>query len=256
MYISEMFYTIQGEATFTGMPSLFIRTQGCDVGCGFCDTKFTWPFVQKSGMTPVDTFDPIQRQRAQKPKGSFIGKYLNQEKTLLDIPVKYYDEFYDEIRAWANKFSVGVNHIVLTGGEPLRQEELWRFYEAVAHKNHFRIQMETSGTGEIDDKLLRVIKENPTQFFVTLSPKINMAGGLSVNQKIISVCDEIKFPVGKQADLENLKEFLETYGVPKHIPVWLQPLSQQEKATQLCINACKQEGYRLSIQTHKYINIY
>ena len=40
--INEIFATLQGEATFTGTPSVFIRFQGCEVGCGWCDTKHTW----------------------------------------------------------------------------------------------------------------------------------------------------------------------------------------------------------------------
>ena len=40
--VNEVFETIQGEATFTGSPSVFLRLQGCPVGCGWCDTKHTW----------------------------------------------------------------------------------------------------------------------------------------------------------------------------------------------------------------------
>ena len=40
--ITEIFETIQGEATWTGTPSVFVRLQGCDVGCPWCDTKYSW----------------------------------------------------------------------------------------------------------------------------------------------------------------------------------------------------------------------
>lgn len=40
--INEIFETIQGEASFTGTPSIFLRLQGCPVGCAWCDTKQTW----------------------------------------------------------------------------------------------------------------------------------------------------------------------------------------------------------------------
>lgn len=40
--INEEFYSIQGEGLHTGIPMYFVRTQGCDVGCYFCDTKYTW----------------------------------------------------------------------------------------------------------------------------------------------------------------------------------------------------------------------
>jgi Organic radical activating enzymes len=40
--VSEIFYSIQGEGKFVGVPSLFLRFAGCDVGCIWCDTKEVW----------------------------------------------------------------------------------------------------------------------------------------------------------------------------------------------------------------------
>ncbi len=38
----EEFYTLQGEGYHTGHAAYFIRIGGCDVGCSWCDTKFSW----------------------------------------------------------------------------------------------------------------------------------------------------------------------------------------------------------------------
>jgi 7-carboxy-7-deazaguanine synthase len=40
--IVEEFYTLQGEGYFMGKAAYFIRIGGCDVGCAWCDTKFSW----------------------------------------------------------------------------------------------------------------------------------------------------------------------------------------------------------------------
>ena len=40
--INEEFLSVQGEGKDTGVLQYFIRTQGCGVGCYFCDTKYTW----------------------------------------------------------------------------------------------------------------------------------------------------------------------------------------------------------------------
>ncbi|MCF8226997.1 MAG: radical SAM protein [Bacteroidales bacterium] len=38
----EEFYTLQGEGYHVGKAAYFIRIGGCDVGCSWCDTKFSW----------------------------------------------------------------------------------------------------------------------------------------------------------------------------------------------------------------------
>jgi 7-carboxy-7-deazaguanine synthase len=39
--ISEIFYSIQGEGALAGVPSVFIRTSGCNLRCRWCDTPYT-----------------------------------------------------------------------------------------------------------------------------------------------------------------------------------------------------------------------
>ncbi len=41
MKISEIFYSIQGEGILTGVPSVFVRTSGCNLRCVWCDTPYT-----------------------------------------------------------------------------------------------------------------------------------------------------------------------------------------------------------------------
>ena len=40
--VSEVFSSIQGEGPSVGTPSVFVRLQGCSVGCAWCDTKYSW----------------------------------------------------------------------------------------------------------------------------------------------------------------------------------------------------------------------
>lgn len=40
MFISEIFHSIQGEGELSGVPSVFVRTSGCNLRCDWCDTKY------------------------------------------------------------------------------------------------------------------------------------------------------------------------------------------------------------------------
>ena len=42
LFINEIFPSIQGEGKSIGKPVIFIRAWGCNSGCTYCDSKYSW----------------------------------------------------------------------------------------------------------------------------------------------------------------------------------------------------------------------
>lgn len=84
---------------------------------------------------------------------------------------------------------------------------------------------------------------------------MNMRGGYDVLSQALERANEIKHPVGRVRDIEALGELLATLSDDKPRVIALQPISQKEDATRLCIETCIARNWRLSMQTHKYLNI-
>lgn len=218
--LNELFQTIQGEGVFTGVPAIFIRLQECPVGCSWCDTKQTWD------AKPEDETESsiIIAKTGDSPAWCKVT-----EQDLIDI--------YKKQRFTAK-------HIVITGGEPCIYD-LTRLTEAF-EKIGCQCQIETSGTFPVrcSDKT-----------WVTVSPKINMGGKLPVLKEALQRANEIKHPVGRERDIEQLDELLAKSKVSADTVIALQPVSQGNRATELCIDICIKRNWRLSVQTHKYLDI-
>ena len=74
--INEVFETIQGEASYTGTPSIFLRLQGCPVGCSWCDTKQTWD---------VDNVYKVSLDETVEKKGRFKSLGTSQRSKHISV---------------------------------------------------------------------------------------------------------------------------------------------------------------------------
>jgi 7-carboxy-7-deazaguanine synthase len=60
MRISEIFHSLQGEGRLSGVPSVFIRTSGCNLRCVWCDTPYTSWTPDGKEMTLEEIFQSIE----------------------------------------------------------------------------------------------------------------------------------------------------------------------------------------------------
>lgn len=63
MRISEIFYSVQGEGSLTGVPSVFVRTSGCNLRCTWCDT----PYASWTPEGPEMSLDTILAEVLRHP---------------------------------------------------------------------------------------------------------------------------------------------------------------------------------------------
>lgn len=217
--VNDMYPTVQGEGTMTGMPMVLVRLHGCPVGCPFCDTKETWGSDED---VEVGT----------------IGEALGANTRFTKVNAL-------TIATHARWAAPNLRWIMLTGGEPALQP-LGDLVQAF-HEKQFKVALETSGTADGHIKSF--------MNWVCVSPKIDMPGGRRLSPAAIASADEIKMVIGKQADVDKLEQLLGTYPTKKDVNICLQPMSQSKRATELCMKLCLQRGWRLSLQTHKLANI-
>jgi 7-carboxy-7-deazaguanine synthase len=60
MLISEIFYSVQGEGTLVGTPSVFVRTSGCNLRCRWCDTPYASWKPEGREMTVAEILAEVQ----------------------------------------------------------------------------------------------------------------------------------------------------------------------------------------------------
>src|SRR5262245_24396500 len=58
--LAETFRSLQGEGPSAGTPAHFLRLQGCDVGCQWCDTKYSWDAGAGSEHTVAEAFEALR----------------------------------------------------------------------------------------------------------------------------------------------------------------------------------------------------
>jgi Organic radical activating enzymes len=131
--ISEMFVdTLQGEGITTGHPATFIRLQGCTLSCQWCDTLDVWPHG---------------------------NEYSFEEVIEMLLPFK-------------EKYRRGGQHIILTGGSPLKQQDaLHRFLHDLTNAFGFKPFIECENEA--------VLMPGPLLMWVDVwnnSPKLSNSG--------------------------------------------------------------------------------
>jgi len=256
LFVTSIFYTLQGEGPYRGEPAVFVRLAKCNLACSFCDTYFDggdWL-----------TFDEIDFR---------IGNVLRE----------YFDGYVPD---WAEQ-KIG---LVVTGGEPMLQKNLGEFLERM--EDHFAwTQIESNGiiVQDIPDSTTLVVSPK------CLEKNGKPVKYLEPNPKMLARANCLKFVMNTDPDSpyssipdwakdDERKVFIspmniynrepqkskqmrseknsisleERSAVDEVISFWeegLLDMTENQKNHEYAAKYCAQHGYILNLQIHLYASL-
>lgn len=212
------YLAIQGEGLNAGKPVIFVRTLGCNLACGFCDTKYTWHK------------DHIHEADVQKFAEQDFAEYL-----IKNFPT--------------------CSHVVFTGGEPTLQYKailrvIFRLKEV-----GWTFEIETNGTIEVPSEFVQQFtpytispklknsnnEKKKRERWEVLKPLIEHANVV------------VKLVVKGREELEEVVGFVEKGGIkPQNVILMpegvhsFQVLARSKEVMEMCL----EHGFRFSTRLH------
>ena len=145
--------------------------------------------------------------------------------------------------------SYGVQHVTVTGGEPLAQKRCINLLSALCDKR-LSVSLETSGAidvSEVDPRVMKVMDlKTPSSG--------EIARNLMSNLEHLNAHDEVKFVIGDQVDYDWSVEQLKTHAIDQRCKVLFSPVQGQFSHTELADRIVADRlPVRLQLQLHKLL---
>lgn len=280
------FFSIQGEGKFVGVPSVFLRTFGCNFRC----MSFGRPKEEGS------RWDRHQRGERYNPEVKALLDADVHETTqrFEDLPIVHtgcdtYASIYPEFKhfnmlktvdevvehllsllpegKWTQDNGQDI-HLILTGGEPLLawQRLYVDLFEHPGMKDLKNVTIETNTTQKLHEDFYNYINNHKRlQFTFSCSPKLSISGESwedairpEVARQYYDVDGSdlyLKFVVADSADVDEVGRAVEAYrAAGVECPVYLMPVGGRSEEYTFneprVAELCKQKGWRFSPRLH------
>jgi organic radical activating enzyme len=236
--VAELFYSVQGEGRYMGVPSVFLRVFGCNFKC----EGFGLPKGELSNERHLVDAESIKNYKDLPLVSTGCDSYASWDPRFKHLsPVLSTDSIADSIidmlpfKEWQDE------HLVITGGEPLlgwqrAYPDLLKHPKMLALKE---LTFETNGTQELTEEFAEFLKNSfeYDQLTFSVSPKLSVSGEKweeAICPTIVAEYNKIgytylKFVVASEEDVqEAVKAVAEYRAAGFDGPVYLMPVGGVE----------------------------
>lgn len=195
LVVNEIYLSLQGESTFTGLPCVFVRLTACNLRCSYCDTAYA--FKEGRKMALAEVWNEVQRLASRFTHHA--SRTMNHALPLVE----------------------------LTGGEPLLQRNSLPLMKQLCD-DEFIVLVETSGAldiSSVDQRVRRIVDlKCPSSGEVEANRWENLPH--------LKATDEIKFVIGTVEDYAWAKEQITLRELDAICPLlmsWVHPLTLEQE---------------------------
>ena len=237
--IAELFYSVQGEGRYMGVPSVFLRVFGCNFKCAGFGMPRGELSEEANNINP-DLYSQYQSlplvstgcdsYASWDPRFRHLSPVLDTDAVATAIvDMLPYKEWRDE-------------HLVITGGEPLLGWQ--RAYEDLLEHNVMRackeVTFETNGTQKLSPEFKKYLsfRSGHTEFTFSVSAKLPCSGEKWEEAILPEVVREyedygyayLKFVVTNEQDIQDAERAVEQYRAAGFTgPVYIMPVGGVER---------------------------
>lgn len=230
----EIFHTLQGEGVSAGLPAVFVRSSRCNLHCHWCDTDHTWNFEGT----------PWTHEKDSIPG---YAKHRKADVTFELSPAG----IADRVAVYPCR------RVVLTGGEPLLQQDAWVELIRALRKIDpgYVFEVETNGTLAPSEEFAEAVDQ------FNVSPKLVNSGmdeSLRLKPEALKALVAtgkawFKFVLTAPSDLSEIEAIAARVPISKD-RILLMPegrtVPELDETSAWLADLCREHGYRFSDRLH------